>query len=77
MVSKTPLQAAYGKFRAIIFTTFLFSFCINMLLFASPIYMLQIYDRVLGSRNETTLLMISIIILFLLIIYGVLELRCS
>ncbi|WP_422018794.1 type I secretion system permease/ATPase [Roseibium sp.] len=73
MVSKTPLQAAYGKFRAIIFTTFVFSFCINMLLFASPIYMLQIYDRVLGSRNETTLLMISIIILFLLIIYGLLE----
>ncbi|EEE48062.2 type I secretion system permease/ATPase [Roseibium alexandrii] len=73
MVSKTPLQAAYGRFRAIIFTTFLFSFCINMLLFASPIYMLQIYDRVLGSRNETTLLMISIIILFLLIIYGLLE----
>ncbi|WP_247653783.1 type I secretion system permease/ATPase [Labrenzia sp. PHM005] len=73
MVSKTPLQAAYGKFRAIIFTTFVFSFSINMLLFASPIYMLQIYDRVLGSRNETTLLMISLIILFLLIIYGFLE----
>ncbi|MEP2757782.1 MAG: type I secretion system permease/ATPase [Hyphomicrobiales bacterium] len=73
MVSNTPLQAAYGKFRAIIFTTFVFSFSINMLLFISPLYMLQIYDRVLGSRNEITLLMISIITLFLLIIYGSLE----
>lgn len=73
MVSKTPLQAAYGRFRAIVLTTFIFSFAINMLLFAAPLYMLQIYDRVLGSRNETTLLMISIIILFLMIIYGLLE----
>jgi len=73
MVSKTPLQAAYGKFRAIVFTTFVFSFAINLLLFVSPLYMLQIYDRVLGSRNEVTLLMISLIALFLLTIYGVLE----
>lgn len=73
MVSKTPLQAAYGKFRAIVFTTFVFSFAINLLLFVSPLYMLQIYDRVLGSRNEVTLLMISLIALFLLTIYGVME----
>ncbi|MBB5278659.1 PrtD family type I secretion system ABC transporter [Rhizobium rosettiformans] len=73
MVSKTPLQAAYSKFRAVVFTTFVFSFAINMLLFVSPLYMLQIYDRVLGSRNETTLLMISLITLFLLVIYGLME----
>ena len=73
MVSKTPLQAAYRKFRAIVFTTFVFSFAINMLLFVSPLYMLQIYDRVLGSRNEVTLLMISLIALFLLSTYGIME----
>lgn len=73
MVSKTPLQAAYRKFRAIVLTTFVFSFAINLLLFVSPLYMLQIYDRVLGSRNEVTLLMISLIALFLLSIYGALE----
>lgn len=73
MNKKTPLNAAYGKFRAIVLTTFVFSFAINMLLFVSPVYMLQIYDRVLGSRNEVTLLMISLIALFLLLIYGLLE----
>lgn len=73
MDSTTPLQAAYRKFRAIVFTTFVFSFAINLLLFVSPLYMLQIYDRVLGSRNEVTLLMISLIALFLLTIYGILE----
>jgi len=73
MNKKTPLQAAYGKFRAIILTTFVFSFALNMLLFVTPLYMLQIYDRVLGSRNEITLLMISMIALFLLVTYGILE----
>lgn len=73
MVSRTPLQSAYAKFRAIVFTTFVFSFAINLLLFVSPLYMLQIYDRILGSRNEITLLMISLIALFLLFIYGLME----
>ncbi len=38
-----------------------FSFVINILLLMPSIYMLQIYDRVLTSRNETTLLMLTII----------------
>jgi len=73
MHNKTPLQAAYGKFRSILLTTFIFSFAINCLLFVAPLYMLQIYDRVLGTRNEMTLLMISLITLFLMAVYGILE----
>lgn len=52
MVSKTPLQAAYGKFRAVVISTFVFSFVINLLLFAAPLYMLQIYDRVLAPATK-------------------------
>lgn len=73
MAPTNPLAAAYAKFRAIIFTTFVFSFAINCLLFVAPLYMLQIYDRVLGTRNETTLVMISLIALFLMMVYGVME----
>lgn len=73
MAPKTPLDAAYAKFRTIGMTTFIFSFAINCLQFVAPLYMLQIYDRVLGTRNETTLLMISLITLFLFVIFGVLE----
>jgi len=73
MTPTTPLAAAYAKFRAIIFTTFVFSFAINCLLFVAPLYMLQIYDRVLGTRNETTLVMISLIALFLMVVYGLME----
>ena len=42
-------------------------------MFVGPMYMLQIYDRVLASRSEYTLLMLSLVVLLLFIIYGILE----
>ena len=50
-----------------------FSFFINLLAFVGPLYMLQIYDRVITSRNETTLLFITLIAGFLLIVFAILE----
>ncbi len=44
-----------------------FSFFINALMLVPSIYMLQVYDRVLASRNEMTLLMLTLIIL---VLYG-------
>jgi PrtD family type I secretion system ABC transporter len=73
MQPKNPLQLAYGKFRAIFAATIIFSFFVNLLMFVGPLYMLQIYDRVLSSRNELTLLVISGIAVFLLVSYGFLE----
>lgn len=69
----SPLKQAYGKFRKIILSTLVFSLAINCLLFVGPLYMLQIYDRVLSSRNETTLVMISLIALAMLMVYGIME----
>ena len=50
-----------------------FSFIINLLLLVSPIYMLQLYDRVLSSGSGDTLLVLSVIALFLLGLLGLLE----
>ena len=50
-----------------------FSFFMNLLMFVAPLQMLQIYDRVLVSRSEVTLLVISSLAVGLLVIYGVLE----
>lgn len=69
----SPLKQAYAKYRAILAATFIFSFFVNLLMFVGPMYMLQIYDRVLASRNETTLVMITIIAVALLVTYGLLE----
>ncbi len=50
------------------------SLCVNALQLASPIYMLQIYDRVLVSRSVPTLLAITLITVILVATYGILDL---
>src|SRR5690606_36049841 len=49
------------------------SFFINILALVAPIYMMQIYDRVIMSRNMTTLFMLTVIAFLLLISYALLE----
>ena len=42
------------------------STAMNLLLFAMPLYSLQIYDRVMTSRSADTLLLLTLIVLFAL-----------
>jgi ATP-binding cassette subfamily C protein len=58
-------------------TAIVFSFFINLLLFTSPLYMLQIYDRVITSRNEMTLLALTLIAAFCIMVYAILEMLRS
>ncbi len=51
-----------------------FSLVSNLLLLVSPLYMLQVYDRILTSGSKDTLVWITLIAVFLLGIYGVAEL---
>ena len=57
----------------IFLTAIIFSFFINLLMFVSPLYMLQIYDRVVTSRSETTLVALTILAGMLLFVYAILE----
>lgn len=52
----------------------IFSFFINMLMLVPAIYMLQVYDRVIASGSQSTLLMLTLIMMFLFISSGGLEL---
>jgi ATP-binding cassette, subfamily C, bacterial EexD len=54
-------------------TVAFFSAIINALMLVPPLYMLQVYDRVIASGSIPTLWMLSIIMVFLLVIMGVLE----
>ncbi|CAM5285838.1 ATP-binding cassette domain-containing protein [Frigidibacter albus] len=45
----------------------------NLLLLTSPLYMLQVYDRVLASCSEPTLLALSLIAIFLFAVLGILD----
>lgn len=58
--------------KALIFVV-IFSFILNLLVLALPIYMLQIYDRVIGSRSIDTLLLLTAITVFALLTMAVLE----
>ncbi|MHC2273865.1 ATP-binding cassette subfamily C protein [Bradyrhizobium diazoefficiens] len=53
------LQSCQGYFA----TAAIFSLAINLLYLAGPLYMLQVYDRVISSASEITLLMLTIALL--------------
>ena len=66
---KTALDACRGSFMSAAF----FSLFVNLLMLVPAIYMLQVYDRVLTSGSESTLLMLTLIVVFLFIVLGGLE----
>src|SRR3954452_8268860 len=71
--SSSPLAAALREIRPALFAAGGLSFFINLLVFVSPLYTMQIYDRVLTSRNGVTLVMISLIVGALFLAYAALE----
>ena len=62
---RTELARTLYAFRREFFVVGLFSMVVNVLMLAPTLYMLQVYDRVLVSRSEVTLIFISLITLFL------------
>lgn len=74
---KSPLSLGFIATIPAFSTAIIFSFFINLLMFVSPLYMLQIYDRVLSSRSETTLIGISILAVMLIAVYALLEMLRS
>ena len=67
------LKNARRNSRGLFWAVGLFSVFVNVLMLTGPLYMLQVYDRVLGSRSEETLLALSILVAFLFIIMGLLD----
>lgn len=51
----------------------LFSFAMNILVLASPIYMMQVYDRVIPTGNGATLILLTIIICCALLVMSSLD----
>ena len=67
------LRAARKESRGLYWMVGIFSFFCNLLMLTGPLYMLQVYDRVLGSRSEETLLALSLQVVFLFATKGILE----
>jgi ATP-binding cassette subfamily C protein len=59
------LRAARAESRWLFWAVAIFSFFVNLLMLTGPLYMLNVYDRVLGSRSIETLIALSVLVLFL------------
>lgn len=70
---KHKLSLAAARSRGLIRSVFVFSVFTNLLMLTGPLFMLQVYDRVLGSRSEETLVALFGLIVLLYLFYGLLE----
>lgn len=61
--SPSQLQVAVDSIRPSLKRVALFGLLVNLLSLAPTIYMLEVYDRVVNSRNLTTLLMLTILVI--------------
>lgn len=68
------LGRALRKDGALFAAIGLFSVFVNLLMLTGPIFMLQVYDRVLGSRSEETLAALFALVILLFAIMGTLDL---
>lgn len=68
-----PLFKALGDYKNILISVGCFTALINVLMLAPSIYMLQVYDRGLSSQNETTLAMLSLMVVGFFVFIGLLE----
>ncbi|WP_159916479.1 type I secretion system permease/ATPase [Pantoea sp. 18069] len=65
---RSELTQALWSFRREFAMVGMFSMLSNLLLLSPTMYMLQVFDRVMTSQNELTLLLMSLITLFLFVV---------
>ena len=70
-------KAGLGNFittyRYALISVGIFSAVVNLLMLTGPVFMLQVYDRVLASQSVPTLLMLVLLVALLLAFYAILE----
>lgn len=66
-------EAAFRGMFGLFASVAVFSIFVNLLMLVGPLYMLQVYDRVLPSRSEETLLALTILIAALYSFQGMLD----
>ena len=70
---RTDLEAVLHACRSSFISIGLFSMFVNLLMLTPAIYMLQVYDRVVTSGSESTLLMLTLVMLLMMGTMGGLE----
>jgi len=68
--TRSELDEILWSLRRFFLIAGVFTFFVNALMLVPSLYMMQVYDRVLNSRNEMTLLMITLITLGMYALLG-------
>ncbi|MFX0543640.1 type I secretion system permease/ATPase [Roseovarius sp. S4756] len=72
-IRSSELRDARRASRGLYWFVGIFSVFVNLLMLTGPLYMLQVYDRVLGSRSVETLVALTILVAFLFGMMGLLD----
>ena len=67
------IRAALSESRGLLVSCAVFSVFVNLLMLTGPLFMLQVYDRVLASRSEATLVTLVVLVAFLFLMMGILD----
>ena len=70
---RSELTATLWTFKREFLIVGIFSMVANLLMLTPTLYMLQVYDRVLTSQSETTLVFVSLLTLFLFVVMAFAE----
>jgi PrtD family type I secretion system ABC transporter len=70
---QNPLRQALAPWSRALLGVGLFSAVVNILMLTGPLFMLQVYDRVLASRSSATLVVLFAIVVFLYGVMGLLD----
>ena len=69
----SELREARRACRGLMWSAAFFSIFVNLLMLTGPLFMLQTYDRVLGSRSEATLVALFAFVAFLFLVMGLVD----
>ena len=72
-LGRAELIEARRESRVLYWMTGIFSLFVNLLMLAGPLYMLNVYDRVLGSRSLETLIALTVLVAFMYGMMGILD----
>ena len=70
---RSELAAALAACRSAFVAVGLFSGMSNILMLTGSFFMLEVYDRVLASRSNATLIMLTIIATAAIVVFGILD----
>ena len=73
MIQDSKLIQARKQGSKLLYAVAIFSAFVNILMLTGPLFMLQVYDRVLGSRSNETLVALFILVVLLYIFMGCLD----